>query len=358
DVWSSATRTLTGSSLTSGSLATQGDVQTASSSVAAVINANTNRVVTNASSSIGSAIGNISAASSGWVVQMSDFDSVLAGEVYRARVTTLFGSTLTAPDSAPSITVYDAERNVVASEISMTLLSTGVYEYTYTVSSSGAEGTWESVVSTAVESGKTVQTNDYWSVVSAPAQVLIQSIGSTETPSITANVRITNEGSVNYEYQYEWCVVSTVNNACGGGNDTYYASAAKFINAGANFDTELTATVPLAGTYYFKTVAYFGADSSVASRQFTATAPSSGEGGSGGSGGGGGGGGSSKPATPTQSTVAADINGDARVNGTDFSILLAFWKTTPPFNNPGVDLNRDNKIDSVDFSIMLYRWSR
>ncbi len=361
DIWTYAARSLTTAALTSGSLATLSDVQTASSSVAAVVNANTNSVVTTASSSIGSAIGNISAASNGWLVQMSDFDSALAGDVYRARVTTLYGSTLTAPNTAPAITVYDADRNTVVSGVAMTLLSTGVYEYTYTTSGSAAEGTWESVVSTQVESGKTIQTNDYWSVVSAPAQVLIQSMGSTETPSISANIRITNEGSVDYEYQYEWCVVSSVSNACGGGDDTYYASAAKLIDSGDDFDTTLSATVPLAGTYYFKTVAYFGADSSVASRQFVATAPaSSGGGGSGGGGGGGGGGGSSN--TRSESTPAAsapaDINGDAKVNGTDFSILLAFWKTPGPFKNAAVDLNRDNKIDSVDFSILLYRWSK
>lgn len=236
----------------------------------------------------------------------------------------------------------------------MSLLSTGVYEYTYSISSSAAEGVWESVVSTQVESGKAIQINDYWDVVTAPAQVLIQSMGSTETPSISANIRITNEGSINYEYQYEWCVVAGINNACGGGDDVYYASAAKFINAGANFDTTLTATVPLADTYYFKTVVYFGTESSGASRQFSATTPASG--GSGGGGGGGGGGGSTTPAA--KAVASADLNNDTKVSGIDFSILLAFWKTSPPFKNPAVDINKDGKVDSVDFSILLYQWGK
>jgi hypothetical protein len=364
DVWSAAARTLTGAGLDSGSLATQSDVQTASTSVAAVVNANTNNVVGAASSSLGSAVSNASNASGGWSVQMSDFSSALAGGTYRARVVVLNQSTLTAPLSAPAITVYDADRNVVASGVSMTSLSAGVYEYTYSISSSAAEGVWESVVSTQVESGKTIQTNDYWNVVTAPAQVLIQSMGTTQTPSISANMRITNEGSTNYEYQYEWCVVSNINNACGGGDDTYYASAAKLINAGANFDTTLSATVPLAGTYYFKTVVYFGTESSGASRQFVATAAGGGDSGSGDSGGGsggggGGGGGSSKSASAKATTaLSADLNGDGRVSGVDFSILLAFWKTSPPFKNPAVDINRDGKVDSTDFSILLYRWDK
>ena len=332
DVWSSATRTLTGAGLSSGSLATQSDVTTASSSLAAAITA--------------------ASGSSGWTVDMSDFNSVLAGGTYRARIVTAFNGALAAPASAPEITIYDADRNTVVSEVAITALSTGVYEYTYSVSSSGAEGTWESVVNTEVESDEVLQTSDYWEVVSAPAQVLVQSMSSTEIPSISANVKITNEGSVAYEYQYEWCVVSSVSNACGGGDDTYYASAAKLIQSGADFDTTLLATVPVAGTYYFKVVAYFGTESSVSSRQFTASAASSGAS----SGGGGGGGGLSVQSA--SSGRVADLNGDSKVNGVDFSILLAYWKSAPPVHNPGIDMNSDGVVDSIDFSILLYRWDK
>jgi hypothetical protein len=244
----------------------------------------------------------------------------------------------------------------------MTQLSTGAYEYTYSISSSAAEGIWESVVSTQVESGKTIQTNDYWNVVTAPAQVLIQSMGTTETPSISANIRITNEGTADYEYQYEWCVVSNAANPCGGGDDAYYASAAKLIRAGDDFDTTLSATVVSAGTYYFKTVAYFGTESSVASRQFDATVPGGStpppsSGGGGGSGGGGKNPGSSKPASGAPASVS-DLNQDGAVNGIDFSILLAFWKASPPFMNPRADINGDGRVDSADFSILLYYWNR
>ena len=250
----------------------------------------------------------------------------------------------------------------------MTKLSTGVYEYTYSISSSAAAGTWEAVASITASGSNTLQTSDYWDVVTTPAQVLIQSMGTTETPNITANVRITNEGSVDNEYHYEWCVVSNQNNPCGGGDDTYYASAAKLIHPGANFDTALSATVPLAGTYYFKVVVYFGTQSSGATRQFVATAPagnnstSGGGGGGGGSSSGGGGGGVSPVVLPSAATATstnvADINHDGKVNGIDFSILLAFWKTSAPFKNPAVDLNHDGKIDSIDFSILLYRWGK
>jgi hypothetical protein len=298
----------------------------------------------------------------GWTVRQSDFGSVLTGSTYRAKVTVLnYQSAPTTPFATPTVTVYDASRNVVASGVAMTALSTGVYEYTYSVASLAVQGQWEAVVSTQVESGKTITTNDYFEVAGSPAQVLIQSMGSLATPNITANVRITNEGLADYEYQYEWCVVSDINNPCGGGNDTYYASAAKLINAGDNFDTVLSATVPTEGIYYFKTVVYFGTESSGASRQFTTSlyvppvTPPSG----GGHGGGGGGGGSgSSGNSDSGSCGIADTNCDGKVSAVDFSILLAYWKTSAPFANAHVDLNSDKKVDAVDFSILLYHWGQ
>jgi hypothetical protein len=79
-------------------------------------------------------------------------------------------------------------------------------------------------------------------------------------------------------------------------------------------------------------------------------------------GGGGGGGGSSNPPSvviqPNTQCARADFNCDGKVNSIDFSILLYFWKSKPPFRNIYVDINRDSKVDSVDFSIMLFEWSK
>jgi hypothetical protein len=105
------------------------------------------------------------------------------------------------------VTLYDVDRNTVVSGVAMNLISTGVYEYTYTVNSNAAQGLWEAVVSTEVESGKIVQNNDYFEVAGSPAQVLVNSVTATSISSIIGNVTITNEGLTGYEYQYEWCVV-------------------------------------------------------------------------------------------------------------------------------------------------------
>lgn len=52
----------------------------------------------------------------------------------------------------------------------------------------------------------------------------------------------------------------------------------------------------------------------------------------------------------------ADLNCDSKVNLTDFSILLYFWKKTTPAN-PRADINGDGIVSLVDFSIMLYQWT-
>lgn len=51
-----------------------------------------------------------------------------------------------------------------------------------------------------------------------------------------------------------------------------------------------------------------------------------------------------------------DINGDGKVNITDFSILMYFWNKASP-SNACADINGDGKVNLQDFSIMLYWWT-
>jgi hypothetical protein len=289
-----------------------------------------------------------------WSLTVSDFGTINNGDTYMATVNTIYNGSLTDSANIPTVTIYDPSRNVVANNVSMTRIAVGTYRYTYTTASNAPAGVWESTFSATVETGKTLPGNDYWNVVSSPAQVIINSV-SGNTPLATANLTITNEGLAGYEYQYEWCVVSDINNSCGGGDDVYHGTGAKFINPGEDWNTNLTATVSNPGSYYFKVLVYFGTERSGSSRTFTIANSTSGGGGSGG-GGGGGGGGNTTPNLKKNSCTGADFNKDKKVNSIDFSILLAFWKTNPPFKNPCVDINKDKKVDSVDFSILLSQW--
>lgn len=208
----------------------------------------------------------------GYTLELSDVGEVLETENYRAKLTILdYQSNPVNASSTPTIVLYNALR-AIATSTTMTATSTGVYEFVYTVPSGAANGTWETVVSVRLAGGSAdVTQNDYWEVEGAPAQVVINSISDTTVPTISANVTISNEGSVSYEYQYEYCVVNTEGNQCGGGDDIAYASASKNLNAGQDWTTDLSLTVSDTGNYWFKVVVYWGTETSGAARTFTAT---------------------------------------------------------------------------------------
>ncbi len=221
-----------------------------------------------------------------YTATLSNVSQVQAGQTYRAKFTLLdFESNPVNASSTPTIVIYDPTRAIAQVTTTMTKLSTGVYEYTYSVSSSATAGLWESVVNTAVGGTADIIRNDYWQVTGSPAQVVINSMSDLTIPSISANVTITNEGGGAFEYQYEWCVVSSQANQCGGDDDIYYASAAKLIQAGDSFNPTLSATVPNTGNYWFKVVVYYGTAASGASQTFTAVKESAVSGGGGGGGG-------------------------------------------------------------------------
>jgi len=182
----------------------------------------------------------------------------------------------------------------------------------------------------------------------APAQVLVTGFNDLTIPSIVGEVRITNEGAVAYEYQYMWCVTDSDINLCGGGNDVFGSSAAKLIQPGENWNTNLSATVSVVGNYWFHVQVQFGSDSSYASQSFTVVNQQS-------SGGGGGGGSSG---SRTRRCTGGDINGDKKVNLVDFSIFLLSLNRPAPFPNPCVDINRDGKVSVIDFSILLTQWEK
>ena len=121
-----------------------------------------------------------------------------------------------------------------------------------------------------------IGTSEVSSVVFAtpgePAQVFIQSFPDLTNTSIGTNVRITNEGSIEYEYQYDWCITDAVDNLCGGGNDIFSASNAKLIDNGDNYDFTATSTVPTPGNYYFHINVLYGSQSSSAHSSFSAVA--------------------------------------------------------------------------------------
>lgn len=204
-------------------------------------------------------------------IELSNVSAVQVGKDYKAKLIIQdYESNMIDASIIPSITIYDSLGAIAKSATNMTKTSTGVYEYIGNIATTSISGLWEAVVTTTVGTTTNIIRNDYFQITGSPTQVVINSISSLVVPNISANVTITNEGNSPTEYQYEWCVVSSQNNPCGGSDDIYYASAAKLINPGDSFNPVLTATVPSVGDYWFKVIVYYGVESSGASRTFTA----------------------------------------------------------------------------------------
>ena len=345
DVWTNGTRTLTGATLDTGSLAVQSDITSATSTLTAEIQ-------------------------SGWTVTLSDFGDTTVNTAYKAKLQVLnHATTPTDADSLPTVVITDPVGTVQVPAGVMTKDSDGTYSYSYSIGGSAIGGAWETVVSVVIN-GETVKVNDYWSLSSSPADVQILAITDAIIPTVTASVRIDNMGTSASDFYYVYCIVSSADNLCGGNDDIDSASDTAYINAGGYITLSLTLDdVPTAGTYWFKVKARALAETlwAASTEQFTAqssstptpTPPPS----SGNAGGNGGGGGAPVvvapiPPTPSETCSGADFNSDSKVNSVDFSILLAFWQKLPPFKNPCVDINKDNKVNSVDFSILLYQWKK
>jgi len=52
--------------------------------------------------------------------------------------------------------------------------------------------------------------------------------------------------------------------------------------------------------------------------------------------------------------LTGDLNGDAKVDGSDLGLLLATWGPTPVL--PSADLNEDGAVDGADLGILLANW--
>ena len=283
--------------------------------------------------------------------------------------------------ATPTITIYNAVGSAFITDANMTKIATGTYEYVTTIGAGQGPGRWETVVTINTGGTNPIKTSGYFEVEASPARVTINSITDNTVPSITANFAIANEGTLSYEYHYKYCVVDTIENVCDGVGEIAWGQGAEWIEPGVEEQFNKTLTVNNTGTYIWKVVVYWGTEKSVAALQFNAvsgvTLPTCGDGSCNGSetcsscptdcgtcpsppGGGGGVGPAPTPPPVEEEPVCsgADFNKDGIVNSVDFSILLYFWKTQPPFRNACVDINKDIQVNSVDFSILLYQWGK
>lgn len=208
---------------------------------------------------------------------ITDISEISIGKTYKTKLTLRdYEGSPVDPPTIPIITIYDSlsEKKVDAEE--MTKESVGVYTYAYKIPSDANAGIWEASIVTTVGDLPNQVLTDYFKANGSMAQVLVSGISDQSVPSIVADITITNEGEVDdFDYLYEWCVVSDQDNTCGGGDDIDYGSGAKRILQGEDWNTSLNATVLNTGDYWFKLIVHWGDESSGASRAFTAATSTS-----------------------------------------------------------------------------------
>jgi hypothetical protein len=206
-------------------------------------------------------------------LELSDSDTVPTTGTYRATLTVRdFESEAVNATATPTISIYNPERDLVVEEAVMTVDAVGVYSYEYEIEEDAVGGVWESRVSVDPDGEGALVLSDIWSLSGSAAEVSVNLVADTTIPTITAYATITNEGGLDQEYNYTWCVVASEPDPCGGGNDVYTSSAAKLLTPGESYALNLDATVPEAGVYWFKLVVNYDSGTSGSSLQFTASA--------------------------------------------------------------------------------------
>jgi len=128
-------------------------------------------------------------------------------------------------------------------------------------------GEWSSLISLTIN-GITKQYTEKWNLVSKNTQVKINTIETNNYPIINSNVIITNEGNIDYEYQYIYCIASNFNEQCGEVTNIDYGSGAKLIKSSDSWISDLSLNVKDYGKYYFKVVVSYDNQKSGASKSF------------------------------------------------------------------------------------------
>jgi len=219
-------------------------------------------------------------------VTINQTEIVQAGNVYSVTIEIINSSGNVDVTSSPKITIYDSLKNLIVSNADATLLSGKRYQYNFTTNLVDVAGVKETNISVGIN-GVTKKYNTTWTLSNGRTAISINSVNTANVPTISANVTITNEDAEEYEYPYEYCIVSVFTQQCGNSANVAHASGYKLLSAGESWNPTLSLDISQSGNYWFKTVADYGTQSSGATRSFSATYTPSGNTGTGGSSGGG-----------------------------------------------------------------------
>jgi|SRR3989344_9095282 len=251
-------------------------------------------------------------AGTGFYVTINGTEKVTGGQTYslNIEIKDSLGSYINS--SVPKVTLYDPLKNRIVEDVSATLISTGKYQYDFMTSPTQTTGQWETNIS--INNNNILNGySDLWELVNNPTQLKINSVSTAASPSITADTLVTNEGGVDYEYSYEYCIVPQASSQCAGSDVISRATGSKLINAGESWNTQLTLSVNQQGTYWFKVIFYYNDKKSGASQLFSVGELPSTSSGTGSTGGGSSGGGIAIPSAGQINTTLSDEINDKKI---------------------------------------------
>lgn len=238
----------------------------------------------------------IKSASIVYNVTLDQTEIVQAGNVYSLTIEIINSSGSVEVTSVPKITIHDALKNLVVSNVEATQIGEKKYQYNLTTNLVGVAGVKETNISVGIN-GETKKYFKNWTLSNGHTEIAINSVNSASSPTITADATITNEDATSYEYPYEYCIVSTITEQCGNSNNIAYGSGYKLLSSRQEWRTNLSLNIAQTGNYWFKVIAHYGTQNSGATKSFSASYTPSTSTTTGGSSSGGGGGGDSGPAS-------------------------------------------------------------
>lgn len=203
-------------------------------------------------------------------VIINQTEIVQAGNVYSITIEVINSSGSVEITSSPKITIYDPLENLIVDNVSATLISNKKYQYNLTTNLVDVAGIKEIYINLGIN-GVAKEYNKNWTLSNGHTEISINSINISSSPTIKANITITNEDSSAYEYPYEYCIVSVLTQQCGNSNNIAYASGYKLLNASESWNTTLSLNIAQSGNYWFKIVAHYGTQNSGATRSFSAS---------------------------------------------------------------------------------------
>ena len=203
-------------------------------------------------------------------VTINQTETVQAGNVYSVTIEVINSSGNADVTSIPKITLYDSLKNLIISDADATLLSGKKYEYNFTTSLNHTAGEWQTNITIGINSA-TKRYSSSWNLSNGHTAISIDSVNTASSPTISANVTITNEDALEYNYSYKYCIVSVYTQQCGDSENVAYGSGYKLLAANESWNPILSLNINQSGNYLFKVSADYETQSSGASRRFSAS---------------------------------------------------------------------------------------